>query len=162
MSTNRIFNLLCFFQALEGVIRNVELKAPIQPLVTDAHLSLLWPQPKSLHQLEGLHFRPEKMLHVSVVKGNESVHRYTTKLEYFYNIVDTIIYCRILDIFGVYKDVFDSLGFDVTAQQVEDSNFSSASTYHSSQIQCSINPEALTVPNSYRLHVTSQRVSKMR
>jgi len=65
---------------LEGVIRGLELKAPIQPIVTDTNLSLLWPQPKSLHQLEGLHFRPEKTLHLSIVRGQESVHKYVGQL----------------------------------------------------------------------------------
>ncbi len=54
----------------------MELKAPIPPILTDTNLSLLWPQPKNLQQLEGLHFRPDKILHVSVVKGHESAHRY--------------------------------------------------------------------------------------
>jgi N-acetyl-beta-hexosaminidase len=62
-------------------------------------------------------------------------------------------------VFGVYKDAFDDLGFDVTAQQVDDSYFASSSSFnHSSHIQCCVNAEVLPIPNSYRLHVSSQRV----
>ncbi|CAG7716281.1 unnamed protein product [Allacma fusca] len=131
-----------FNSTLENVIRGLELKAPIQPIVTDASLSLLWPQPKSLHQLEGLHFRPEKTLHVSVVRTTESVH-------------------RILDVFSIHKDVFECLGFDVVAQQVEGflgSSANNSSCNHSSHIQCCINTDILHMPQSYRLHISSQRV----
>ncbi|ODM97121.1 Beta-hexosaminidase [Orchesella cincta] len=131
-----------FNACLEGVIRGLEWKAPIHPIVTDTNLSLLWPQPKSLHQLEGLHFRPEKILHLSVIKSAESVH-------------------RILDIFSTHKDVFETLGFDVTAQQVENSishDSNQSSCILSSQIQCCVNPDILSLPNSYRLHITSQKV----
>ncbi|XP_021947306.1 uncharacterized protein LOC110845233 isoform X2 [Folsomia candida] len=131
-----------FNPALEGVIRSLGLKAPIPPIFTDTNLSLLWPQPKNLQQLEGLHFRPDKVLHVSVVKGRESAH-------------------RILDVLAVYKQSFDAIGYDVVAQQVQD-NYSNSSSYnHSSHIQCSINPDVLPIPNSYRLHISSQKVKIM-
>lgn len=69
-------------------------------------------------------------------------------------------FLRILDVLAVYKQSFDAIGYDVVAQQVQD-NYSNSSSYnHSSHIQCSINPDVLPIPNSYRLHISSQKVIK--
>lgn len=69
---------------------------------------------------------------------------------------------RILDVFSTHKDVFENLGYDVTAQQVENSisyDSSQTSCILSSHIQCCVNPDVLSLPNSYRLHISSQKVT---
>ena len=67
---------------------------------------------------------------------------------------------RILDVFSTHKDVFENLGFDVVAQQVESVHCSTVNHFgsHSSHIQCCINPDILFIPQSYRLHISSQKV----
>lgn len=45
-------------------------------LITNPSLCLLWPQPQKIIELPEPGFSPQKQLHISVLQGTASIHKY--------------------------------------------------------------------------------------
>lgn len=69
-----------------------QLKSPVRPLVTNTNLHLLWPQPQKIIELSGPGFIPQKQLHISVLQGTASIHRYKRfEKEFFVFLYETVL-----------------------------------------------------------------------
>lgn len=67
-------NEFCFaWQVIESLVRT-HISTPVQPLVTNPSLHLLWPQPQRILELPGSPFVPDPQLHISVVQSSVNVH----------------------------------------------------------------------------------------
>ncbi|XP_046384322.1 uncharacterized protein LOC124154554 isoform X2 [Ischnura elegans] len=122
-------------QVIENLVRT-HMSTPVRPLVTHGSCHLLWPQPQRIVELDGnVDFYPGKELHISIIQGNISMH-------------------RILDVWDVSRPSLLALGHDVKIGDVQPS----CGRWSHCQVECTVNDALFAAPDSYQIHITSQKV----